>query len=102
MKDVFMKKRCVDALLINLDKHSNGPNRNKIGITFNDHFSNISELKQRGLYVYRVYEYKGNQASNFFTLGIRAGMVTGYKYMMIDEDNKGYTQTYNDQSGTTY
>ena len=74
-------------MLKNLNGDIGAPNRNKIGIKFNDHFTNLNSLKARGLYVYKVYEYKSNGISNILSLGIRAGMVTGYKYFMIDDKN---------------
>ncbi len=79
------KNQVVEHLLRNLNNHNGAPNRNKIGITFNDHFTNIHNLKVRGFYVYKVFEYKDNGLSNFLTLGIRTGMVTGYKYLMVNE-----------------
>lgn len=48
------KNYVVEALLRNLSYHPDGPCRNKIGITFNDHFSKITKLKIGGIWVYKV------------------------------------------------
>lgn len=79
------KNAMVNAVIKNLSDHSGAPNRNKIGITFNEHFTKITELQVRKLYVYQVDEYKGNSMiGNIFSLGIRSGMITGAKYYIVD------------------
>ena len=93
----------VQTLLNNLSGHPKGPNRNKIGISFDDHHSNITDLCQRGKYVHKVFEYKANGISNFLTLGIRSGMITGYKYCVVDANGKPLDSIkYGDQEGTVY
>lgn len=78
------KENMVNNLLSHLFDNPKAPNRNKIGVTFNDHYSNITYLCRRGKYVYKVIEFKANGISNFLTFGIRSGMITGYKYCMVD------------------
>ena len=41
----YKQNYVVEDLLRNLSYHPDGPCRNKIGITFNDHFSRIMDLK---------------------------------------------------------
>lgn len=79
----------VSKLLDNLSDHGGGPNRNKMGITFNDHHTNIKGLAQNGKYVFKVIEYKGNSLfGNIMSLGIRSGMISGYTYCLMDVNGK--------------
>jgi hypothetical protein len=81
----------VSNVLYHLENHPGGPNRNGIGLTFSDHEKNIMDLRQRGKYVYKVIEYKANSFfTNLITLGIRAGMITGYRYYMVNVNNQQY------------
>ena len=76
----------------------------KIGITFNDHFNKINEFLRAGSYVYKVVEFKDNGASNFFSLGICAGMVTGYRFYYVSYENgrDNFNSTSKDPVGNHY
>jgi hypothetical protein len=79
----------VKDVLRHLENHPDSPNRNKIGITFDDHKKAILDLLDRGKYVYKVIEYKDTaMVTRIFSLGITAGKVTGYKYYLVNVNNE--------------